>query len=280
MKDRVGGLAVVEGVMMRKGDKLCTTVRKPNGKIFSKTIKHKSLTRKYPYLDIPIIRGVLNFFEFLGISIKETIWSTNESLEKDEQLGVKEAILMILLSFLIALGLFKLLPWFIASFSFEGNLLVNIADAIIKTSIFVLYLVVLGRLSDTKRLFEYHGAEHKTINAYEKKLKLTVSNIKKQSLINPRCGTTFVVLVFVLSIFFYVLIPGHFGFWNNFAIRIVLLPLIAGFSYELLIFGSKYYHYRIVQFLMAPGLWFQKLTTREPDSSQIEVAIQSLKKVT
>ncbi|MFT4261339.1 MAG: DUF1385 domain-containing protein [Candidatus Woesearchaeota archaeon] len=279
MGENVGGLAVVEGVMMRKGTKMCTAVRKPDGKIVLRKQEYESITKKNKLFRLPIIRGAINFFEFLIVSIKETVWSSNQSLEEDEQLGIKEMILMVLLSFLLALGLFKLLPWFIASITLEGNLAVNLFDAFIKTSIFILYLVLLGKLNDTKMLFEYHGAEHKTINCYEKNLKLTVNNVKKQTLLNPRCGTTFIVLVFLVSIFFYVLIPVQFGFWLNFLFRIMLLPIIAGFGYELLHLGNRFYHKKIIRTMMQPGLWFQKLTTREPNKKQIEVAIKAIKQV-
>lgn len=279
MADRVGGLAVVEGVMMRKGKKMCTAVRAPSGKIVFKETRLNLKSQKYSILKVPIIRGAWNFFEFLIISIKETIWSSNQTLGDDEKLGTKEMIFMILLSFALAIGLFKLLPWFLASITVNGNFAVNIVDALFKTSIFILYLVLLGKLADTKILFEYHGAEHKTINAYENGIDLTVQNVKRQSLLNPRCGTTFIVLVFLVSIFFYILIPSSFNFWQNFSIRIMLLPLIAGFGFELLLLGNKYYHKRIVSKIMQPGLWFQKLTTREPNSKQIEVAIEAIKKV-
>jgi uncharacterized protein YqhQ len=279
MADRVGGLAVVEGVMMRKGKLMCTAVRKPNNEIVFKKTKLNLKSQKYKVLKVPIIRGAWNFFEFLVISIKETVWSSNQVLEENEKLGTKEMILMVLLSFVLALGLFKLLPWFLASITVSGNFAVNILDALLKTSIFILYLYLLGKLADTKILFEYHGAEHKTINAYEKGLELNVSNVKKQSLINPRCGTTFIFLVFLVSIFFYILIPSNFSFWQNFSLRILLLPFIAGFGFELLLLGNKHYSKKIVKNIMQPGLWFQKLTTREPNSKQIEVAIAALKKV-
>ena len=279
MGEMLGGLAVVEGVMMKKGSNMCTAVRKENGEIVYKKTYYTSLTKRYKLLGISILRGAISFFEFLIISMKETIWSTDQSLDEEDKLNYKDIIFMLILSFGIAIGLFTLLPWFIASITFQSNLAMNILDAVIKTGIFILYLLLLGRLKDTKRIFEYHGAEHKTINCYEKNLKLTIKNVKKQTLLNPRCGTTFIVLVFLVSIFFYILIPTNFSFWTNVIFRILLLPVIAGFGFELLYLGNKYYHKKWVKSIVAPGLWFQKLTTREPDSKQIDVAIKALKKV-
>jgi len=278
---RIGGQAVVEGVSMRSDHFLATSVRLKNGKIKSHVKKFISITDKHKYLNIPLIRGVIGLFEVMGIGMKEITWSSNQALDMDEQMTKKELFLMIGFSIIFGLGLFKLLPWFLANIfgpMIQNNLsTINIIDGLFKILILSIYLGLISLMPDVKRLFEYHGAEHKVVSCSESKMKLTPKNAKKFTTIHPRCGTTFIIWVFLFSILFYMLIPLSLGFWGNFGIRILMLPLIAGVSYEIIRLSGKYYSKsKIVRFLVWPGLQFQRLTTREPNLKQLEVSINSL----
>lgn len=277
---RIGGQAVIEGVTMRSDHYITTSVRKDDGSIKSKTKKFISITDKHKFLNLPFIRGPINLAEVVGIGLKEITWSSNQALGEDEKMTTKEMIFMIAFSLIFGLALFKLLPWFLATLAIpiaDGNIAVNILDALIKTVILVGYLLIITLMPDIKTLFRYHGAEHKSVSCFEAKKKLTPRNAQKFSTIHPRCGTTFIIIVFFVSMIFYVFIPLKLGFWLNFLIRILLLPIIAGFSYELIRFSGKYYKKSwVVRALIWPGLQFQRLTTKQPTLKQLEVAIASL----
>lgn len=277
---KIGGQAVVEGVMMRSAHYVSTSVRTKNGKIKTKTRKFNSLTENNKILGLPIIRGAVSLFEVIQLGYQEITWSSNQSLGKKEKINNKEKIFMILFSLIFGLALFKLLPLFLATRIIpleEGSWAVNLLDALIKTLILVGYMVVIGLISDIKNLYQYHGAEHKAVSCYESKKKLTPENAQKFSTIHPRCGTTFIIIVFLISMLLYIFIPLNLGFWLNFLIRILLLPIIAGISFEIIRISGKYYYKNLfVRIIMWPGLQFQRLTTRQPSLKQIEVAIASL----
>ncbi|MCC7574752.1 DUF1385 domain-containing protein [Candidatus Woesearchaeota archaeon] len=278
MKVRIGGQAVVEGVMMRSDNFISTAVRTEKGEVKKRTRRFNSLTEKHRFLGLPFVRGVFMLFELMGIGLKEISWSAEQAGE-DEPLTKKEMFFTFALSLLLVLSIFKLLPWFLANFFTGSSSLVgvNVVDGILKLLIFIIYLFLISLLPDVKRLYEYHGAEHKVVACYESGLKLTPSNANKFSRLHPRCGTTFVFVVFLIGILVYLLIPLNTGFWGNYFIRIMLLPLIAGISYELLRLEGKYYcKSRIVRILMWPGIQFQRLTTRNPSLKQLSVAITSL----
>ena len=279
---RIGGQAVVNGVTMRSDHYVCTAVRKNNGKIKIKTRKFSSITDKNKFFGFPFVRGIISLVEMISFGIKEIHWSTNQSLnKKDEKIKTSELAIALLISLVVALVIFKFIPWLTANIltnAFKNSyFLLNVMDGAIKIILISLYLYLISKTKDIDVLFRYHGSEHKAVSCFESKKKLTPKNAAKFTTIHPRCGTTFVILVFVLSILFYLLIPSGFSFWFNLLIRILLLPIIAGFAFELIRLSGKYYYKnKLVRIMMWPGLQFQKLTTKEPDLNQLEVAIAAL----
>ncbi len=295
----VGGQAVMEGVMMRSPNFIVIAVRKPDGKIIIKEEKFKAWNTRLKTGKIPIVRGMIGLVESLYIGIRSLNFSndvflSSETKKKDKELisGTKRTIHEVLIggvSIIIGLGLalflFKWLPLFITDFlsgSFpvlnETYVYFNIIDAILKTFFFLVYLLLIAQLPDIKRVFQYHGAEHKSISTYEEDRPLTPAEAAKHTRFHPRCGTSFIIIVFVLSIFIYTLIPTHDAFFLKFLERIAMLPLIAGVSYEALKYSAKHMDSWIIRQIVKPGLWFQKVTTQEPDKKQLEVGLASLKR--
>lgn len=291
----VGGQAVIEGVMMRAPHNVTIAVRKPDDSISVRTKRFVSLTMRYPWLNIPFLRGVINLFEMMIIGTEAINYSAVESMgeehvqaKKENQWAVIWEKLLFALSFIVAMGislsLFKLAPLWLTTFlenyvpAIKDNyILFNLIDGLLKISIFILYISVLTLFKDFKRLFEYHGAEHKAIHNYEHHSALTPENSHKMSRFHPRCGTSFILFVFLISIAVYTFIPKQDTFWLNLLVRIAVLPLIAGISYELLKFSARNLEHSLVKMMVQPGLWFQALTTREPKTDQLEVSIKSLK---
>ena len=294
----VGGKAVIEGVMMRSPNHFVVSVRKEDGKIKTREFEFKSLTKKYKILGLPVLRGLVNLFESMYIGIKslnvsnaeyiagekEHVEATDRPLWKEILSVVGYTIYMILV-FGFAIFLFKFLPLGITEFLSsrfpfldENYLIFNIVDGVIKTSFFLAYLVLISLLPDIKRVFMYHGAEHKSIWAYELDKSLTPDSATKQTRFHPRCGTSFILLVILISILIYTVVPTADNFIDKFASRVALLPLIAGVSYEALKLSAKHKDTFFMKAIIAPGLWFQKITTREPDEKQLEVALCSLKR--
>ncbi|RME31646.1 DUF1385 domain-containing protein [Candidatus Woesearchaeota archaeon] len=280
----IGGQAVMEGVMMKSKHHLATAVRKQDGSISVRERKEESILDKYPFLRIPFVRGAIVLFETLIIGLRELNWSASEAYDEEEKLSTWELTLTMVLAILFALALFKLLPLFLANLittrTSSGNLVLNLLDGGIKLLIFVGYLLIIGQFKDMKRLFAYHGAEHKSVNCYEAGAKLTPRNAKKFTRLQARCGTTFVIYVIALSIVIYLFIPFGSSFWEKYLLRIALLPVVAGVAYEWVRFsGKRYKDHAWVRFLSAPGMAFQRITTREPDLKQLAVAITALEKV-
>ncbi len=292
-KFSVGGQAVIEGVMMRSKNYYAIACRNEKGKIVSKTEKIKKRSK---FLQSPFIRGVVNLGDMLVLGVKALIWSANQqSDEEEEQLNSTEIFWTLLLAFSFSAVFFIALPYFLtnlAGFVEETRpILFNFIDAVIKIAIFIIYLKLISLMKDVKRLFEYHGAEHKVVYCYEAKKKLTVKNAKKYSTKHPRCGTSFIFIVFIFSIMIFSLLPviviGLFPNFNDlsflirksvlFPLRILFIPVVAGASYELLKLSAKMKDNLFVKIITFPGIAFQKITTTEPDNKQIEVAIASLK---
>ena len=277
MADYVGGQAVIEGVMMRYKDNLATAVSKKN-KIIVKKEKIKFKSSK-----IPFIRGIINLIETLYIGVKTLNYSAEMQLEKKEKKSSSSMMVFSLIfAFVFALFLFKFMPLyltrFIDKFLNMNSILFNLLDGIIKISIFILYIHIISKMSDIKKVFQYHGAEHKAVNCYESGLKLNVKNVKKFSTVHKRCGTTFILLVLTVSIIVYMFIPKTLPFSMNLLLRILLLPFIASISYELLRLNARYDN-MITGTLVTPGLLLQKMTTKEPNDKQINVALKALKGV-
>lgn len=288
----IGGQAVLEGVMMRNHDKYAVAVRKPDGEISVKNWDTRSIRERNIFLRLPIIRGVVAFIESLVLGIKTLTYSSGfleEEEERSLQQGemqvsdrreVLENVLIVTLSILLAIGFFMILP-FAVSELFRGKVhsqtMLTVIEAALKMLLFLGYVVAISFLSDIKRTFMYHGAEHKTINCVENGLDLTVENVRTQSRYHRRCGTSFLLVVMIVSIIFFMFIRID-NLWLRMLYRILLIPVVAGVSFEFIQFVGNSDN-PVVLFLGKPGMWLQKLTTREPDDGMIEVAIASVEAV-
>jgi uncharacterized protein YqhQ len=274
----IGGQAVIEGVMMKSKKKIVTSIRKGK-KIKTKVRRFKSLTERYLICRLPIIRGIISLFEMVIIGMKELTWSADQQAEKKEgKLSGFQLILTFAFAILATIGMFIVAPYYLTKiFMKDIGIVFNLIDGVFRIIIFILYLVVIGLMADMKRVFQYHGAEHKSVNCYEAGKKLNVANVKKYSTIHVRCGTSLLVFVIIISILLFSLIKDP-RWYVNIPLRILLVPLIMGISFEIIKLSSRFKKNIILRAMLAPGLWTQKLTTREPDAKQIEVAIQSLKK--
>jgi uncharacterized protein YqhQ len=274
--EHIGGQAVIEGVMMKSKTKYAVSVRLENGKI--KTIK-KRLKRKSRIYTAPFFRGFFMLWDTLILGIKALNWSANQQLDKKEKLTWKELVLTIGLSFLFVILFFIIAPFYLTGLIVASKgILFNIIDGILRIGIFLIYLLLISLMKDVKQLFRYHGAEHKAVNCYEAGKELTVKNAKKFTTVNPRCGTSFMVIVLIISIFIFSLIISR-SWFIRLGARIILIPIIAAISYEVLKLSSKFKNNRFVKALNAPGLLIQKITTKKPTKKQIEVAVTSLKAV-
>ncbi len=270
----VGGQAVIEGVMMRNKDRFAVAVRTPDGKI--KIWREKSST--YPKMfSVPFIRGVVGLGYALYDGIRALTWSSNQNLGDEEKLSKREMILTIVGSMVFAALFFVVLPFGVAHFLTGSSLLFNVLDGVFRVALFLGYLLLISRMDEVKTLFSYHGAEHKTIYCYESGEKLTVENARRFSRLHPRCGTSFLFFVLVLSIVVFSFITG--AWWVKLGGRLLLMPVIASLAYEIIKLSGRFEKNICVRVLITPGLWLQKITTREPNDMQLEVAIASLKAV-
>ena len=281
----IGGQALMEGVMMLNGKKQGIAVRNPKGKIITKKSLLSPPSSKITRL--PFIRGIITLIYTMIIGIRALNFSTSIALEQEEEdFSGWKAFLFMLLSFAFAIFIFKFVPLLVTKYIVAKmlilqkiNIIPNIIDGILKISIFILYLYLISLSKETKRLFQYHGAEHKTVRCQEAKKRLTVKNVKTFSRFHPRCGTSFIFGVFVISILVYTIIPfSSTTFWENLLFRILLLPVIMGISYEALKFLGKNEKNFFFKALTAPGMWMQRMTTREPNDDQIKVGIMAMKK--
>jgi uncharacterized protein YqhQ len=282
----IGGQAVLEGVMMRSPSKWALAVRKPNGVIAEVTFPIASPMARHRLLRLPVIRGVVALGESLAIGFRALAISANYAAQQEGEDGEVQTELSrgaIIFAFAIAIGfavlLFKVTPALITSWlPIETTGAFVIIEGLIRVTIFIAYIAVISLLPDLRRVFQYHGAEHKTINALEAGEELTPERVSKFSLIHPRCGTAFLLWVMVIAIFVFAFFGRPEWYWLITS-RILLLPVIAGLAYELIRFASKHQSNRVVMTLLAPGMWLQRLTTREPTHEQIEVSIRALKEV-
>lgn len=286
-KTNIGGQAVIEGVMMRGPSTIALAVRKEDGEIFIKSDKKAPLSKRNKFCSLPIIRGVVALIESLVVGTKMLSDSADIAEGNEENIdrkkSFKEKLILgvtLAISFGISLLLFALLPTVVADFAkhvTHNTIIINLFEGLIKVIIFLGYIYFIGKLEDIKRVFQYHGAEHKTIFCYEAEEDLTIENVKKYGTLHPRCGTNFMLTVIIVGI----VVFSVFG-WPNLGVRIVLriimLPLIAGLAYEFIKWQGKS-DALFAKILSTPGLYLQKLTTNEPDDSQIEVAIAALKAV-
>jgi len=291
-KFRYGGQAVMEGVMMRGAKTIATVVRRPNGTL-AKDVHalHPIYTGRWR--KIPFSRGVIALLEAMILGTQSLIFSTNIALEDTDEpkageakkestkLGGATLWLVMLASLAFSIGLFSILPLFLSKWlmpGMQGSLPFNLAEGIIRLAIFLAYLWGVGFMPDIRRVFSYHGAEHKTIHAYEAGIELTPENVQKYTTAHARCGTAFLLAVMLIAILVFSLV-GKQTWWWLIASRILLLPVIAAIAYEVTQYGARHMDNIFVKWLVAPGLWLQSLTTKQPDDKMVEVAIAALKEV-
>ncbi len=281
-KVQYGGMAVIEGVMMRGAEKVALAVRKTDGSIALEVETLKTLPRYYAFLKWPFIRGTYVLINSMVLGVRMLNKSASLSLdEEEEELTSAEMLFTTLLAFLLAIVLFVALPTALVHFSsrFLGGVFTqNLVEGIIRIAFFLIYVYAISRLQEIKRVFMYHGAEHKSIFTYEAGEELTVENARRYSTLHPRCGTSFLLIVMVISILVFALL-GEGSLFYRLWTRLAVLPVVAGLSYEFLRFSGKYYQKAWTRALVAPGLYLQKLTTSEPDDDQLEVALAALKAV-
>lgn len=274
-----GGQAVIEGVMMRGPEQLAIAVRKPDQEIVLEKREINSVVKRLPFLKWPLLRGVVALAESLVIGMQALSFSANQSLEEEEEeLSAKELALSMGLALALGILLFVVAPTTLTKLIdrfIPGVFVQNLVEGVIRIGIFLLYILAISRMKDIQRVFQYHGAEHKVIHAYEAGEELTVANIQKYSTLHPRCGTSFLLIVMVVSIFLFAFLGKQVLWWRILS-RLLLMPLVAGISYELIKLSGKYGTRPLVKILIGPGLMLQKLTTREPDDSQVEVAVKAL----
>lgn len=278
---KIGGQAVIEGVMMRGPSGLATAVRKPDGEIVINKKKFVTVADRYPILKKPLIRGCVALFESLIYGMKELSWSAQASGEEEEQLTNREIAMTMAFAICLAIVLFIVIPTYATKFlsaNIESHFWLNMAEGVLRLVIFLAYVSAISLMKDIQRVFQYHGAEHKTIHAYEAGVDLTTENVQKFSTLHPRCGTNFLLIVMVVSIFMFAFL-GWPSLTYRIVSRIVLMPVVAGISYEIIRFAGKNFTKPGVKFLVYPGLLLQKLTTRQPSDDQVEVAIKSLQAV-
>ncbi|MEA3429723.1 MAG: DUF1385 domain-containing protein [Nanoarchaeota archaeon] len=270
----VGGQAVIEGVMMRSPNHLVISVRNEDGKIVTK--KERIRRMKKPFR-LPFIRGIISLVDALVMGIKALTWSANQATGIDEEIKGKDIAFVIGVSFLFGILFFIALPLYLTKLiTVDKGVIFNIIDGVIRIGIFVAYILAISLMKDVRRIFQYHGAEHKAVNCYENNETLKVKNVKKYSTLHPRCGTAFLVIVLIISIILFSIIITD-SLLTRFVARIILIPVVAGISFEFLKFAGTYRHNWFIKILSAPGLSIQKITTKEPDKAQMEVAITALK---
>jgi len=300
----IGGQAIIEGILMRGPQKQATVVRKSDGALEIKEEDLKLIKDRHPILGIPLIRGSVNFIDSMVKGVKALMWSAeffpeeedgksaepskfDQWLEKklgNEKAGKAVVAFAVMLGLAFSIGLFFLLPTFLASFLdpiIDSHALRNLILGVLRIMIFVAYLMLCSRMKDIKRVFAYHGAEHKTIFCYERNLDLTVDHVREQPKHHPRCGTSFLFVVIIISILvfsavFSVVQPPNV--FIRMLCQLALLPLVVGISYEINRYVGRHDN-PVTRVLTAPGLWLQNFTTNEPDDAMIEVAIQALKLV-
>lgn len=293
-KGTLGGQAVIEGVMMKGKDSYSVAVRKPDKKIEVKLEDYKSVGDKHKFCRIPFIRGVVNFVESLVVGMKTLTYSSSfyeedevetkaDKLFKDIFKEKAESVIIgftVLISVVIAVALFMMLPAALAEFIgkwVESRIWLSVIEGIIRLIIFIIYVLLISQMEDIKRVFMYHGAEHKTINCYEAGEDLTPANVARHSRYHKRCGTSFLFVVMVVSIFVFMFITAE-KMWLRFVLRLLLIPLIAGISYEFIRLAGRSDNI-FFTILSMPGMWIQKLTTKEPKEEMIQVAIISVESV-
>lgn len=276
-----GGQAVVEGVMMRGRDVWAVAIRRPDGALHIESHEIDSIARRHPVLTKPLLRGVIALGQALTIGFRALAISARESAPEEERLTSRQMAVSMAVAVGLFIGIFIVVPavafrW--VGHRVDSSVLVNAGEGVFRVGLFLGYLALIGRTQEIRRVFAYHGAEHKTIAAYEHDEELTPERVDRYSTLHVRCGTNFLLIVMVITIFVFALF-GNPGIWWRIGSRILAIPLIAGLAFEMLRLGARYPDSRPIRALMTPGLWLQRITTRPPERDMIEVAIASFREV-
>jgi len=272
-----GGQALIEGVMMRSRTHVVMCVRQPNNEILTHTDKITFLSERHKALKLPFLRGIVALLETFYLGVKGLYFSANAVLEEEEEFTYKEFAIAVAVALALA-SFFIVIPFLLTTLLNLTGVLFNIIEAGVRLAIFLLYLSLVAMWGEFKRILQYHGAEHKAINTHEAGVELNVANVKKFSRLHPRCGTSFIFIVLLVSILLFSIMP-ELGFALRLAYRVLLIPAIGAISYELLKLSDRYKDSMIMRILTIPGLAFQRLTTREPDDDMIEVAVKTVKEI-
>lgn len=270
-----GGQAVIEGVMIRSREHMVICVKQPNGEILTKTEEINSLSQRHRVLRLPVVRGIVALFETLYLGVKSLFFSANAVLEDEsEKFGYIEIAITIVMT-LALISFFMVVPFLLITLLGLTGVIFNIVEAMVRLTIFLIYLMLVSLWGEFKRVLQYHGAEHKAINAYEAGVSLNVTNARKFSRLHPRCGTSFIFIVVLVSILLFSIMP-NLGFFVRLAYRVLLIPVIGAVSYEILKFSDRHRNSKIMKIVVMPGLGFQCLTTREPDDDMLAVALKAV----
>lgn len=272
-----GGQAVMEGVMIRSKSHMVVCVRQSNNEISTIVEEIDSISKRYKILGLPLLRGIVTLFETLYISIKGLYISANASLEEEgEEMKPRDMAIAVAAALALAILLFTVIPFLLTTLLKLTGILFNVVEGMIRLTILLLYLASLSLVGSFKRILRYHGAEHTVINAYEAGVDLNVANVEEYSRFHPRCGTSFLFIVALVSIILFSVMPD-LGLAVRLTYRILLIPLIGSISYEILKLSDRYKDSTIMKILTAPGIWLQYLTTRKPEKEMLEVALKALK---
>lgn len=272
----LGGQAVIEGVMIRSPNHVAVSVRKPNKEIKTKIERKHFLAEKYK--KVPFLRGLLSLIEMLVIGMQALIYSAQQSEDKEGKISNLEIFVTISISLIVALLLFVVAPFYISKLLTEDRIWFNVLDGLFRIGIFLGYILLMTLSKDIRRVFQYHGAEHKAVYCHENKEKLTIKNVQKYQTMHPRCGTSFILIVLIFTILVFSLVWSD-SWLINLVYRIVLVPIIASISYELLKISAKFEGSFMGKILTWPGIQLQRITTKEPDNEQVEVAIAAVRAI-
>ena len=273
-----GGQALIEGVMMRSGSHMVLCVRQPDDGISTHCQEISSLVKRNRVLGLPFVRGVILLFETMYYGVKGIFHSANVALEEEDEEFTWKEYLLVLVAVVAMSGFFMVVPFLLATYLGLTGFLLNVAESAVRLTLFILYLYFVSRWEEFRRVLQYHGAEHKAINAHEAGASMDTETVAGFSRLNPRCGTSFLFIVVIISILVFSVLPRS-TFAVRIAYRIVLIPVLGAISYEILKLSAKYRDSPIMQLVIAPGLAMQRLTTQEPEPDMIEVAVKALEEV-
>jgi len=281
VKPVIGGQAIIEGVMMQNGDRIAVAVRRQSdSEVLTRSLPARFRFKKLG--QIPFLRGLFRLYDMMSLGLRALNLSAQLAFPEDEQMSKGGTFLTFAIAIAVAIGAFIVLPIYLTGFipglDSGHSIWFNLVEGLIRLSFFFIYLLLISRMKDIHRVFQYHGAEHKVVYTYEADEELTIENARKYTTLHPRCGTAFMMTVLVIAILIFSL-AGNPSPLLKILSRLVLLPVVAGVSYEVLRYSGMHYSRWWVRFLSQPGLWLQKLTTAEPDDDMLEVAIASMKQV-